>query len=257
LLLFVLLLSLKCVFERCQRIIQAIKQLLNSARCCSCKPACSCLGLLSPSGTSKTTQYEVSMLDRQGSLSSDDAIPRISMNIEENHVESDTISDRPSLMQRPSSSCCTRAFHDSIGRSLIMLLLTVFVSTMTALVQFTSCLAAPGYPFAQDESENRWFYDGTQPCLGSRFTIASILLVPLSFFPLFLLHRMQKLITLETACSTTSLNPIETSALRYCTSLSCISSACRHNAFCFSDYFQIEPLFAAAAATGWYVSLSH
>ena len=159
----------------------------------------------------------------------------------------------------PQISAAPLSFHKNIGRSLIMLLLTVYVSTMTALVECTSCQSVPGYPVPTGESENRWYLDGTQQCTGWRFALASVFLVPLSSFPLLLLHRMRKWIAIDAKEAEGSLSPIQTSALSYCTCLFLLHVPSNffdliHRvilASLRSKHFQIASHFARTAATGW------
>jgi hypothetical protein len=60
------------------------------------------------------------------------------------------------------------------------------------------------------------YYDGTQQCAGTRFTLASVLLAPFFCFPVFLFYRMQKLIALDDNTSPGSLTAVQGNALRYC-----------------------------------------
>jgi hypothetical protein len=212
LLAFVLVLSLNCVFIRADRLLQRVKEVLLSVFSSLCKVPC--FDAVSSTGASSFSNNEVSMLDSHGNPG--DGAPLT-------HPQNTLIGDIgegvvPESGGEAGDSVGARSpfsFHCSIGRSLIMLLLTVFVSTMTALVQCTSCLSLPGFPVPSGESENRWYYDGSQECSGLRFTMASLFLVPLSTFPLILWCYMRKLVALHVARGS-ALTPIQRSALRYC-----------------------------------------
>ena len=210
LLVFVLVLSLNFVFIRGDRLLQGVKKNLNSVFSSLCKIPC--LAAVPSTAASTFSSNDVSMRDCHGN-------PEHGAQL--THLQNTLIGDNGERLVPESggeevdsiSSRSPFSFHCSIGRSLIMLLLTVFVSTMTALVQCTSCLSLPGYPVPSGESENRWYYDGSQQCLGVRFTVASLFLAPLSAFPLILWCYMRRLIALDAA---SALNPIHRSALRYC-----------------------------------------
>jgi hypothetical protein len=207
---FVLVLSLNCVFIRGDRLVQGVKKVLISVFSSLCKAPH--LDAVTSTGASAFGDNEVSMLESHGNPGDRAQLA---------HPENTLIGDIgegvvPESGAEEADSFSARSpfsFHCSIGRSLIMLLLTVFVSTMTALVQCTSCLSLPGFPVPSGESENRWYYDGSQECLGLRFTTASLFLVPLSTFPLILWCYMRKLIALDVA---NALTPIQRIALRYC-----------------------------------------
>jgi hypothetical protein len=207
---FVLVLSLNCVFIRGDRLVQGVKKVLISVFSSLCKAPH--LDAVTSTGASAFGDNEVSMLESHGNPGDRAQLA---------HPENTLIGDIgegvvPESGAEEADSFSARSpfsFHCSIGRSLIMLLLTVFVSTMTALVQCTSCLSLPGFPVPSGESENRWYYDGSQECLGLRFTMASLFLVPLSTFPLILWCYMRKLIALDVA---NALTPIQRIALRYC-----------------------------------------
>jgi hypothetical protein len=247
LLAFVVFLSLNHVFLRCERIIRALKRTLSSGLQWFVKRMCQCSRDDADVSVAKV-QYEVSMLDRNGGGDDDASLIQHVEGPGGRGADRDTPHTSPdeSMSSLPPSTTLF-SFHHSVGRSLIMLLLTVFVSSMTALVQHTACLAVPGYPFPQGQSENRWYYDGTQECEGPRFTIASIVLIPLSCFPVFLFYRMRQLIILDSS-GEGAVTPAQASALNYCIpplmQLRCI-------AVFWLKCFQIASRFAATAAIGW------
>lgn len=217
LLVFVLFLSLNRVFLRCERTIRALKRTLSSCFQWLVKSMCQCLRDDAEANVAEV-QYEVSMLDRNGGGDDDAALNQHVVEQGGQTASQVTLNASPdeSISSLPPSARNFFSFHHSIGRSVIMLLLTVFVSAMTALVQHTACLAVPGYPFPPGQSENRWYYDGSQECQGPRFTIASIVLIPLSCFPVFLFYRMRKLIILDSSGEAGAVTPVQASALNYC-----------------------------------------
>jgi hypothetical protein len=213
---FVLVLSLNCVFIRCNLMFQRFKRFLNSCFCSLRQTLFPCVTAATSTFASSTSSSEISMLDGNGgprpdALTEDCVKPAIETVDEDVDVFG---SDQPF------------SFHFNIGRSIIKLLVTVFVSTMAALVQFTSCLSLPGYPFPPGESENRWYYDGSQQCFGWRFTIASLLLLPVSTFPLLLWYYMRKLIVLA---DSNTLTPTQRCALQYCTSSFAANAQAAHD----------------------------
>jgi hypothetical protein len=247
LLVFVLGLSLNCVFAPCERAIQSVTTRTRSTLKRMCQSLCPCASIDATPAFEKASQHEVSMLDRN--IGSRDVRAFTQQHDESGSGLNDDSNEvchyQMSAGFAPGSSH-PFAFHDSIGRSLIMLPLTVFVSSMTALVQCISCLTISGYPFPPGESENRWYYDGTQQCAGTRFTLASVLLAPFFCFPVFLFYRMQKLIALDDNTSPGSLTAVQGNALRYC-----MPPPHEPSVFHSVEYFQIALHFLVAAATGW------
>jgi hypothetical protein len=252
LLAFVLILSLNCVWLRCDAAIQTAQGRLESCFGWLYQLAFACMRDM---GSSSVKKYEVSMVDNTSSPGIDYVQhERVSVEVGDSRMPLNADDKfHPQILAAPLS------FHKNIGRSLIMLLLTVYVSTMTALVECTSCQSVPGYPVPAGESENRWYLDGTQQCTGWRFALASVILVPLSSFPLLLLHRMRKWITIDAKEAEGSLSPIQTSALSYCTCLFLLHVPSNffdliHRvilASLRSKHFQIASHFARTAATGW------
>jgi hypothetical protein len=247
LLVFVLGLSLNCVFARCERALQSVTTRMKSTLKCICQSLCPCVSIDATSDFEKASQHEVSMLDRNVGARDGRAFTQQ----HDAHGRglddgSDEVCQYQTNAGFAPGSSHPFAFNDSIGRSLIMLPLTVFVSTMTALVQCISCLTISGYPFPPGESESRWYYDGTQQCAGTRFTVASVVLVPFLCFPVFLFYRMQKLIALDGNTCPGSLTAVQGNALRYCT-----PPPHEPSVFYSVEYFQIASHFLVAAATGW------
>jgi hypothetical protein len=202
LLLFVLMLSLNCVFVRCNQVILRTQTLLKSAAKWFIR-----LLKLSASVDNDALDNEVSLNERVA------ALPY--RHHRDGCSDPQVASSDSQQTASGQDSFSPFVFHRSIGRSLIMLLLLVYVSIMTYLVQFTTCLKIPEYPFppGEDDTDNRWYYDGTQPCDGTRRTLATMFLVPISVFPMLLFLQMRKLIALD---ASGSLTPIQASALSYC-----------------------------------------